>query len=99
MLSANEKRAYWMLSWFSGTSLISRIKAEVLFELHRWAAILLPTFHFDNRRAPGSSNFVDTVSIPPTIADEPCDEWNRTNIQTLGSLSLGGKKFSDEYCT
>lgn len=57
-----------------------------LFELRRWAAILLPTFQFDNTGTLGPSKFADTVSDSLTIADKPCDEWKCAYIQSSGSF-------------
>lgn len=64
----------------------SRQDPGVEFELCRWAAIQLPTLQFDNTGAPGPSKFVDTVSISPTKADKPCDEWKQAYIQSSGSF-------------
>lgn len=57
----------------------SRRDPGASFELRRWAAILLPTSQIWQHkcfRAFQRIWFADTVSVSPTIADKPCDEWN-----------------------
>lgn len=64
----------------------SRRDPGALFELRRWAAILPPTLQFDNTSAPGPSEFADPVSVSPTIAEKPCDDWECAFTQSPGSF-------------
>lgn len=78
LLSANQKRATLNVLFGSVVPHFYHTHQGkdpgALFELRMWAAILRPTFQFDNTGAPGPSKFADTVSDSLTKGDKPCDE-------------------------
>lgn len=45
-----------------------------------------PRFNLTTQVRQGLQKFADTVSISPTKADKPCDEWKHAYIQSSGSI-------------
>lgn len=89
--------------WFRGASLLSHIKVRPWSVLGAAQVGSYSAYNISiwQRRRSGVLMFEDTVSVAPTVADGPSDEWKRAWIRSSGSFKQHkkGRKCSKESRT